>query len=58
MQLQQVKSKKRFLVAIFKVTDKIAGPKSGSVSQKYGSADPDPDQNVSDPQHWLTQMGI
>ncbi len=24
-----------------------------SVSQRYGSADPDPHQNVTDPQHWL-----
>ncbi len=33
---------------------KIAG--SGSISQKHGSADPDPDppQNVMDPEHWLT----
>jgi hypothetical protein len=34
---------------------KIAG--SGSVSQRYGSVDPDldpdPHQNVMDPQHWL-----
>jgi hypothetical protein len=29
---------------------KITG--SGSVSQRYGSADPDPYQNVTDPQHW------
>ncbi len=31
---------------------KIAG--SGSISQRHGSADPDPDphQNVMDPQHW------
>jgi hypothetical protein len=28
------------------------GP-SGSVSKRYGSADPDPHQNVTDPQHWL-----
>jgi hypothetical protein len=28
---------------------------SGSISQMHGSADPDPDpqQNVMDPQHWL-----
>jgi hypothetical protein len=32
---------------------KIAGSGSGSVSQRHGSADPDPDQNVMDPQHWL-----
>jgi hypothetical protein len=34
---------------------KIAGPgsESGSISQKHGSADPDPDppQNVMDPEH-------
>jgi hypothetical protein len=30
------------------------GSASGSVSQKYGSEDPDPHpyQNVTDPQHW------
>jgi hypothetical protein len=28
---------------------KIAG--SGSISQRHGSADPDPPQNVMDPQH-------
>jgi hypothetical protein len=28
---------------------KIAG--SGSTSQRHGSADPDPQQNVMDPQH-------
>jgi hypothetical protein len=34
---------------------KIAG--SGSISQRHGSADPDPDppQNVMDPQHWQSQ---
>jgi hypothetical protein len=35
---------------------KIAGTgsESGSISQRHGSADPDPDpqQNVMDPQHW------
>jgi hypothetical protein len=32
---------------------KIAG--SGSIDQRHGSADPDPDppQNVMDPHHWL-----
>ncbi len=24
----------------------------GSISQRHGSADPDPHQNVMDPQHW------
>jgi hypothetical protein len=28
------------------------GNKSGSISQRYGSANPDPHQNVTDPQHW------
>jgi hypothetical protein len=32
---------------------KIAGSESGSISQRHGSADPDPDphQNVMDPRH-------
>jgi hypothetical protein len=38
---------------------KMAG--SGSISQWHGSADPDPPQNVMDPQHsfvrWLTISG-
>jgi hypothetical protein len=37
---------------------KTAGTRfeSGSISQRYGSADPDPDahQNIMDPQHWET----
>jgi hypothetical protein len=38
---------------------KIAGSGSGSesgsepISQRHGSADPDPPQNVIDPQHWI-----
>jgi hypothetical protein len=31
---------------------KIAGSASGSISQRHGSEDPDPFQNVMDPQHW------
>ncbi len=31
-----------------------SGVGSGSISQRYGSADPDPQQNVTDPQHCLT----
>jgi hypothetical protein len=33
----------------------IAGskPGSGSISQRHGCADPDPPQNVMDPQHWM-----
>jgi hypothetical protein len=30
-----------------------SGVGSRSVSQRYGFADPDPHQNVPDPQHWL-----
>jgi hypothetical protein len=30
---------------------KIEGSGSGSISQRHGSADPDPHQNVIDPQH-------
>jgi len=33
---------------------KIAG--SGSISQRQGSADPDPQQNVLDPQHCFKVM--
>ncbi len=36
---------------------KIEGTGSGSISQRHGSADtdPDPHQNVMDPQHWFWQ---
>jgi hypothetical protein len=38
---------------------KIAGSESesGSISQRHGSADPDPHQNVMDPQHCPEQKG-
>jgi hypothetical protein len=29
-----------------------SGVRSGSISQRYGSEDPDPHQNVTDSQHW------
>jgi hypothetical protein len=34
---------------------KGVGSESGSISQRYGSGDPDSDprQNVTDPQHWI-----
>jgi len=34
--------------------------RSGSMSQRHRSEDPDPDppQNIMDPQHWLTVMVI
>jgi hypothetical protein len=34
---------------------KIAGSGSGSIRQRYGSADPDPYQNVMDPTHLKRQ---
>jgi hypothetical protein len=34
---------------------KIAG--SGYISQRHESADPDPHQNVMDPQHWFCGGG-
>jgi hypothetical protein len=30
----------------------VAGSGYGSGSQRFGSADPDPHQNVKDPEHW------
>jgi hypothetical protein len=41
-----------FFVAVLKVTDKKAGFGAGSVSQRYGSMDPDLYQNVTDLEHW------
>jgi hypothetical protein len=29
---------------------------SGSISQRHGSADPDPHQNVMDSQHWCVTV--
>jgi hypothetical protein len=29
-----------------------SGAGSGSIGQRYGSGDPDPPQNVTDPPHW------
>ncbi len=54
MYLQKVICGKKisFLLASWRSLMKIAG--SGSISQRHGSADPDPgpQQNVMDPQHW------
>jgi hypothetical protein len=38
-----------FFVGVLKVKDETAG--SGSIGQRHGSADADPYQNVTDPQH-------
>jgi hypothetical protein len=35
---------------------KVEGSASGSIIQRHGSADPDPHQNVMDPQHWLLDL--
>jgi hypothetical protein len=55
MYLQQVLSKTTFKKLIFcwyliSHGRKKAGTGSGSVSEWYGSADPDPYQNASDPE--------
>ncbi len=34
------------------------GARSGYISQMYGSGDPDPHQNVTDPQHWLKDLAV
>ncbi len=49
------KQKNIFLLTSWRSLTKIAGSgsASGSISQGYGSADPDPYQNFLDPQHWL-----
>ncbi len=53
MYLQKVKSRKTFfsfLLASWRPMTKIAGSRFNS--QRHGSADPDPHQNVMDPEHW------
>jgi hypothetical protein len=35
-----------------KIESKKQIAESGYISQRHGSADPDPDPNVTDPQHW------
>jgi hypothetical protein len=43
--------KKIFFVGILKVFDEKSRITVGSASQRYGSEDPDPYQNVTDPEH-------
>ncbi len=59
MYLQKVISRKTFfkisfLLASWRSVTKIAESESGSISQRHGSADPDPDphQDLMDPKHW------
>jgi hypothetical protein len=41
-----------FFVSLKSLTKGVrSGVGSGSISQRYGTADPDPHQNVTDPQH-------
>jgi hypothetical protein len=49
-----------FLLASWRSKTKTEGSRSGSISQRHGSADPDPDppQNVMDPQHWWKGMEV
>ncbi len=49
--------KKNLLLASWRSMTKIAGSRSGSICQRHGSADPDPDthENVMDPEHYWEQ---
>jgi hypothetical protein len=52
--------KKYFFFASLKSLKKGVGSRdgSGSISQRYGSADLDPHQNVTDPQHCCNQYSV
>jgi hypothetical protein len=50
---ERVKYKKKILKKYPILKSLKKGVRSGSVSQRYGSPDPDPHQNVTDPQHLL-----
>ncbi len=45
-----------FLLASWRSMTKIEG--SGSISQRHVSPDPDPPQNVMDPQHWFPRSPV
>jgi hypothetical protein len=42
---------KKFFFSSLKTLKEGGGSGSGSIRQRYGSADPGPHQNVTDPQH-------
>jgi hypothetical protein len=46
-----LKKEKKIFLAFLKLLKKGAGSGAGSINQRYRSADPDPHQNVTDPQH-------
>ncbi len=48
---KQYEEKKFVFVSLKKGVRTGVGSGSGSISQRYGSGDPDPHQNVTDPQH-------
>jgi hypothetical protein len=61
MYLQKVISRKTFFfnlffVVVLKSLTKIE--ESGSISQRYESADTDPSQNFMDPQHWFLHWNV
>jgi hypothetical protein len=41
-----------------KIEDPDPGSGSGSISKWHGSQDPDPHQNIMDPDHWESTLGI
>jgi hypothetical protein len=57
---KKMERKKLFLAAVLKVTYENyrirIQIRIRSVGQRYESADPDPYQNVTDPQHWLRSI--
>jgi hypothetical protein len=44
------KKVKKIFICIFKIAEERSGSGVGSRCQRYGSGDPDPHQNVTDPQ--------
>jgi fatty-acid desaturase len=52
----------KFLFCILTVTEERSRIRSwirsGSISHRYGAADPDPHQNVTDPQHCLEVLSL
>jgi hypothetical protein len=55
--LQKVISRKTFFgisfyfASVTKIAGSASGSESGSISQRHGSADPNPHQNCMDPEH-------
>jgi hypothetical protein len=51
MCLRESYKKEKNLFCYLKVTEERSRIRIGSISQRYGSADPDSHQNLKDPQH-------